>query len=82
MAEAGYKLGLKLDRTPSKIMRFSAFFIWGAEGAKGEQAFCPFGLVWAKHHDVDFFQNGKLYLKHSILSEGYNRSWISNLKNN
>jgi hypothetical protein len=29
MAEAGYKRGLKLDRSPSKIMRFSAFFVWG-----------------------------------------------------
>ncbi|MCT7943694.1 hypothetical protein [Shewanella holmiensis] len=29
IAEADYKLGLKLDRSPSKIMRFSAFFVRG-----------------------------------------------------
>jgi hypothetical protein len=37
-------------------MRFSAFFVWDAAVSKGAQAFCLFGLVWAKRHDVDLFK--------------------------
>ncbi|MDO6773727.1 hypothetical protein Q4591_00020 [Shewanella sp. 3_MG-2023] len=43
MTEAVYKRSPKLDQSPSKIMRFSAFFVRGAEGyPKGEQALFPF----------------------------------------
>nr|PMI03098.1 hypothetical protein BCU55_05945 [Shewanella sp. 10N.286.48.A6] len=42
-SEAVYKRSQKLDQSPSKIMRFSAFFVRGAGGyPKGEQALFPF----------------------------------------
>ncbi|WP_139326918.1 hypothetical protein [Shewanella sp. UCD-KL21] len=58
MTEDGYKRSQKLDQSPSKIMRFSAFFV-GALGdiQKGNKRFSPFGLLFttegAKHHDLD-----------------------------
>jgi len=42
----------KAGSNPIENMRFQHFSSGALKVSKGAQAFCPFGLVWAKRHDV------------------------------
>ena len=55
--KAGSRLKSIAEMTEYENYALFSIFVWSAEGIfliykSGAQTFCPFGLVWAKHHDV------------------------------